>query len=77
MRLIDDPIQIICQLARQVAGSQYPVRVLGLRLDDSAHLISCVYQYMSWILRKGNYYVTIQRNLPKKSADFHSKNEIW
>ena len=36
MRLTDDQIQVIRQLARQVAGSQSRVRVFGSRLDDAA-----------------------------------------
>lgn len=36
MRLTDDQVQIIRQLARQVAGSQSRVRVFGSRLDDAA-----------------------------------------
>ena len=36
MRLTDQQIQIIRQLAQQVAGSQSRVRVFGSRLDDSA-----------------------------------------
>jgi len=37
MRLTDYQIQVIRQLARQVAGSQSRVRVFGSRLDDTAH----------------------------------------
>ena len=37
MRLTDCQIQIILQLAHQVAGSQCRVRVFGSRLDDAAH----------------------------------------
>lgn len=37
MRLTDCQIQVIRQLARQVAGSQSRVRVFGSRLDDAAH----------------------------------------
>lgn len=37
MRLTDDQIQAIRQLAHQVAGGQARVRVLGSRLDDAAH----------------------------------------
>ena len=37
MRLTDDQIQIIRQLALHVAGSQSRVRVFGSRLDDTAH----------------------------------------
>ncbi len=37
MRLIEDQIQTIRRLARQVAGSQSRVRVFGSRLDDAAH----------------------------------------
>lgn len=36
MRLTDDQIQAIRQLAHQVAGSQSRVRVFGSRLDDAA-----------------------------------------
>lgn len=36
MRLTDQQIQIIRQLAQQVAGSQSRVRVFGSRLDDAA-----------------------------------------
>lgn len=36
MRLTDSQIQIILQLAHQVAGSQSRVRVFGSRLDDAA-----------------------------------------
>ena len=36
MRLTDDQIQAIRQLARGVAGSQFRVRVFGSRLDDAA-----------------------------------------
>lgn len=36
MRLTDDQVQIIRQLAYQVAGSQSRVRVFGSRLDDAA-----------------------------------------
>lgn len=35
MRLTDDQVQIIRQLAYQVAGSQSRVRVFGSRLDDA------------------------------------------
>ena len=37
MRLTDDQIQAIRQLALQVAGSKSRVRVFGSRLDDAAH----------------------------------------
>jgi len=37
MRLTDNQIQAILQLARQVAGKQTRVRVFGSRLDDTAH----------------------------------------
>lgn len=37
MRLTDYQIQVIRQLARQVAGKQVRVRVFGSRLDDTAH----------------------------------------
>lgn len=37
MRLTDYQIQIIRQLACQVAGDQSRVRVFGSRLDDTAH----------------------------------------
>jgi len=37
MRLTDDQIQTIRQLARQVAGNRSRVRVFGSRLDDTAH----------------------------------------
>lgn len=37
MRLTDQQINIIRQLAEQVAGSHSRVRVFGSRLDDSAH----------------------------------------
>lgn len=37
MRLTDCQIQIIRQLACQVAGDQSRVRVFGSRLDDAAH----------------------------------------
>ena len=37
MRLNVDQIQVILQLAHQVAGSQTRVRVFGSRLDDTAH----------------------------------------
>jgi predicted nucleotidyltransferase len=37
MRLTEQQIQIIRQLAQQVAGSQSRVRVFGSRLDDKAH----------------------------------------
>lgn len=37
MRLTDDQIRTIRQLAHQVAGSQSRVRVFGSRLDDTAH----------------------------------------
>lgn len=36
MRLTENQIQLIRQLARQVAGSQCRVRVFGSRLDDAA-----------------------------------------
>ncbi len=36
MRLTDQQVQIIRQLALQVAGSQSRVRVFGSRLDDTA-----------------------------------------
>jgi predicted nucleotidyltransferase len=36
MRLTDQQISIIRQLAQQVAGSQSRVRVFGSRLDDAA-----------------------------------------
>ena len=36
MRLTDDQIMIIRQLASQIAGSQSRVRVFGSRLDDAA-----------------------------------------
>jgi len=36
MRLTDQQVQIIRQLAQQVAGSQARVRVFGSRLDDTA-----------------------------------------
>jgi predicted nucleotidyltransferase len=36
MRLTDQQINIIRQLAQQVAGSQSRVRVFGSRLDDAA-----------------------------------------
>lgn len=36
MRLSDQQIQIIRQLAQQVAGSRSRVRVFGSRLDDAA-----------------------------------------
>lgn len=36
MRLTDDQVQIIRQLAYQVAGNQLRVRVFGSRLDDAA-----------------------------------------
>lgn len=35
MRLTDSQIQVICQLARQVAGDQSRVRIFGSRLDDT------------------------------------------
>jgi predicted nucleotidyltransferase len=37
MRLSDYQIQVIRQLARQVAGNRSRVRVFGSRLDDTAH----------------------------------------
>lgn len=37
MRLTDCQIQTVCQLVRQVTGSQSRVRVFGSRLDDTAH----------------------------------------
>ena len=37
MRLTNQQIQTIRQLARQVAGDQSRVRVFGSRLDDTAH----------------------------------------
>lgn len=37
MRITDDQIQAIRQLACQLAGSQTHVRVFGSRLDDTAH----------------------------------------
>lgn len=37
MRLTDHQIQVIRQLANQVAGVQSRVRVFGSRLDDAAH----------------------------------------
>ena len=37
MRLTYDQIQVIRQLAYQLAGSQSRVRVFGSRLDDAAH----------------------------------------
>ena len=37
MRLTDQQIQIIRQLAQEVAGSQSRVRVFGSRLDDAAN----------------------------------------
>lgn len=37
MRLTDHQIQVIRQLATQVAGGQSRVRVFGSRLDDAAH----------------------------------------
>ena len=37
MRLTDYQIQTLLQLARQVAGSQFRVRVFGSRLDVAAH----------------------------------------
>lgn len=37
MRLTNYQIQLIRDLARQVAGSQSHVRVFGSRLDDAAH----------------------------------------
>ena len=37
MRLTDNQIQAIRQLAQQVAGKQSRVRVFGSRLDDTAH----------------------------------------
>lgn len=36
MRLTDNQVQIIRQLAYQVAGNQLRVRVFGSRLDDAA-----------------------------------------
>lgn len=36
MRLTDHQIELIRQLAHQVAGSQSRVRVFGSRLDDTA-----------------------------------------
>jgi predicted nucleotidyltransferase len=37
MRLTDEQIRIIRQLALQVAGNQARVRVFGSRLDDATH----------------------------------------
>jgi predicted nucleotidyltransferase len=37
MRLTDEQVQIIRQLALQVAGNQARVRVFGSRLDDTVH----------------------------------------
>ncbi|MFZ2855868.1 MAG: hypothetical protein WAZ34_17360 [Rhodocyclaceae bacterium] len=37
MRLTDEQIQLIRQLASQLAGRHSSVRVFGSRLDDSAH----------------------------------------
>ncbi|MGZ8165540.1 MAG: nucleotidyltransferase domain-containing protein [Methylobacter sp.] len=37
MRLTDEQVQIIRQLALQVAGNQARVRVFGSRLDDTIH----------------------------------------
>jgi predicted nucleotidyltransferase len=37
VRLTEDQIQLIRQLACQVAGSQCRVRVFGSRLDDASH----------------------------------------
>ena len=37
MRLTDDQIQAIRQLARQVSGIRAQVRIFGSRLDDTAH----------------------------------------
>lgn len=37
MRLTDEQIQSIRQLALQIAGAQASVRVFGSRLDDAAH----------------------------------------
>ncbi|MGZ8241593.1 MAG: nucleotidyltransferase domain-containing protein [Methylobacter sp.] len=37
MRLTDEQVQIIRQLALQVAGNQARVRVFGSRLDNTAH----------------------------------------
>lgn len=37
MRLTEDQIQIIRQLAQQIAGVKTRVRVFGSRLDDTAH----------------------------------------
>lgn len=37
MRLTDYQIQVIRQLAHQIAGSKACVRVFGSRLDDAAH----------------------------------------
>lgn len=37
MRLTDDQVETIRQLALQVAGAQSRVRVFGSRLDDAAH----------------------------------------
>jgi predicted nucleotidyltransferase len=37
MRLTSHQIQVIRQLARQVAGDQSRVRIFGSRLDDASH----------------------------------------
>lgn len=37
MRLTNHQIQVIRQVARQIAGEQFRVRVFGSRLDDTAH----------------------------------------
>jgi len=37
MRLTDQQIEAIRQLARQIGGDQSRVRVFGSRLDDAAH----------------------------------------
>ncbi len=37
MRLTESQIQVICQLARLLAGDQSRVRVFGSRIDDTAH----------------------------------------
>lgn len=37
MRLSDQQIRIIREIARELAGSQSRVRVFGSRLDDAAH----------------------------------------
>jgi hypothetical protein len=37
MRLTEDQVQTIRQLAQQVGGGQSRVRVFGSRLDDAAH----------------------------------------